>query len=124
MPTTLDADRLKHEWTGMRAKVKERWDKLGDDDLIIHGGNVDQFLNRLHKVTGEDRTTIESYLSELMYGSANPAARRLVESKERLQAKASEAARLVRRKPVESFTAVLGAGFVVGLAIGLVVRRD
>ncbi len=123
MATTLDADRLRHEWKGLRGTVRERWGQLTDDDLIIHGGNVEQFLNRLHKKTGEEPSAIESYLAELLYGSASPAARYAVEARERLQEEAANAARLVRRRPAGTVGSAMLVGLVAGLLVGLVLHR-
>ena len=123
MATTLDADRLRHEWKGIRSAVRQRWGQLTDDDLIIHGGNVDQFLNRLHKKTGAELPAIESYLAELLYGSASPAARYAVEARERLQEETAHAARLVRRRPAGSVGSAVLVGLVVGLVVGLAMRR-
>jgi uncharacterized protein YjbJ (UPF0337 family) len=122
MATTLDADRLKHEWNEIKAKVRERWNTLSDDDLTIHGGNVEQFVNRLHKTTGEDVSAIESYLASLLYGSPAAVARYAVEARELLGEKTARAATIVRRHPSSSFGSALFVGLLVGIAVGLVVR--
>lgn len=122
MATTLDTVRLNREWKGLRGRVRERWGQLTDDDLIIHGGNVEQFLNRLHKVTGEEVPAIETFLAELLYGGSSPAARFAVEARERVQEEAQRTARLVRQRPMGAFASSVGIGLVVGVLVGLALR--
>ena len=123
MATTLDTERLNREWKNIRDRVRQRWGQLSDDDLIIHGGNVEQFVNRLHKVTGEEIAAIEAFLAELLYGDSSPATRYTVEARERLQAEAARAARLVRRRPVGSVASAVCIGLVAGVLVGLALRR-
>jgi ElaB/YqjD/DUF883 family membrane-anchored ribosome-binding protein len=123
MATTMDAGRLKREWKNIRDRVRERWGQLSDDDLIIHGGNVEQFLNRLHKVTGEEIPAIEAFLAELIYGDASPATRYAVEARERLEEGAARATRLVQRRPVGTAASAVCIGLVAGVLVGLALRR-
>ena len=123
MATTLDTERLNCEWKNIRGRVRERWGQLSDDDLIIHGHNVEQFLNRLHKVTGEEIPAIEAFLVELLYGDSSPATRYAVEARERVQAQAARAARLVRRRPMGSVGSAVCIGLVAGVLVGMALRR-
>jgi ElaB/YqjD/DUF883 family membrane-anchored ribosome-binding protein len=121
--TTLDSGRLRREWKDIRDRARERWAQLTDDDLIIHGGNVEQFLNRLHKVTGEEIPAIEAYLAELLYGDSSPATRLAVEARERLEQEAARAARVVRRRPMGAVASAVCIGFVAGALVGLALRN-
>lgn len=123
MPTTMDAGRLIHEWPRIRAQVKEHWGQLSDDDLIIHGGNVEQFLNRLHKVAGVELSEVQSYLSTLLYGGSSHGARVATEARETLRGRVSEAAHHVRSRPASSVGTALIFGVVAGIAFGLALRR-
>ncbi|HEX8203170.1 MAG TPA: hypothetical protein VF590_22025 [Isosphaeraceae bacterium] len=123
MATTLDTQRLNREWKTIRDRVHQRWGQLSDDDLIIHGHNVEQFLNRLHKVTGAPIPEIESFLAELLYGGSAAADRYAVEARERLQEGAAQATRLVRSRPTGSVATAVGLGLIVGVLVGLSLRR-
>jgi uncharacterized protein YjbJ (UPF0337 family) len=62
----IDAQKLQGQWDQIRGKVKEKWGQLTDDELRIHGGNIDQLVGRIEKNTGEGREAIESFLTALM----------------------------------------------------------
>jgi ElaB/YqjD/DUF883 family membrane-anchored ribosome-binding protein len=123
MATTLDTKRLNREWKNIRDRVGERWSQLSADDLIIHGHNVEQFLARLHKVTGVAIPEIEAFLAELLYGGSSAADRYAVEARERLQEGAAQAARTVRRRPMGATASAVGIGLVVGVLVGLALRN-
>ncbi len=125
MPTTLDAERLRHEWNEIRGDVRERWGQLSDDDLIIHGGNVEQFVNRLSKVTGASVEEVEDFLNDLLHGSSQPAAaaRYAAQAKEWMGMHADQAARQVRQAPGISVATAVGLGLLAGVTVGLLIRR-
>src|SRR3954451_12009499 len=61
----INAQELQGQWNKLRGQVKERWGQLTDDDLQIHGGNVDQLVGRIQQRTGETRESIEKFLGNL-----------------------------------------------------------
>src|SRR5437763_16700759 len=61
----INVQELQGQWNTLRGKVKEKWGQLTDDDLQIHGGNVDQLVGRIQQKTGEGREAIERFLGEL-----------------------------------------------------------
>jgi ElaB/YqjD/DUF883 family membrane-anchored ribosome-binding protein len=123
MATTLDTGRLNREWKNIRDRVRERWGQLSDDDLIIHGHNVEQFLKRLHKVTGAAIPEIEAFLAELLYGGSSAKDRYVFEARERLQEETARAARVVRGRPMGAVASAVGIGLVAGVLVGLALRQ-
>src|SRR5437763_11197876 len=61
----INVQELQGQWNTLRGKVKERWGQLTDDDLQIHGGNIDQLVGRIQQKTGEGRESIEKFLGDL-----------------------------------------------------------
>ena len=62
---TINAQELQGQWNTLRGKVKEKWGQLSDDDLQIHGGNIDQLVGRIQQKTGEGRESVERFLNDL-----------------------------------------------------------
>jgi len=61
----INAQELQGQWNSLRGQVKKKWGQLTDDDLQIHGGNIDQLVGKIQQKTGEGREAIETFLSEL-----------------------------------------------------------
>ena len=61
----INAQELQGQWNKLRGQVKEKWGQLTDDDLQIHGGNIDQLVGKIQQKTGEGREAIEKFLTEL-----------------------------------------------------------
>jgi uncharacterized protein YjbJ (UPF0337 family) len=136
----INAQELQGQWTKLRGQVKEKWGQLTDDDLQIHGGNVDQLVGKIQQKTGEGREAIEKYLGELtshgasaisqaagavsnfaasagdrfrdQYGNLSDQARERLDS----------AQDVVRQNPAQSVAAAFGIGLVAGLIVGLALR--
>jgi uncharacterized protein YjbJ (UPF0337 family) len=143
----INAQEVQGKWNKIRGQVKEKWGQLTDDDLAIHGGNVDQLVGRIQQKTGEGREAIEKFLGELTSrGSAGVAqvaetareyaqqagsmvqgaGERMRESygqvAEGARERFDQAQDLVRHNPAESVAVAFGVGLVVGLAFGLALR--
>jgi len=136
----INAQELQGQWTKLRGQVKEKWGQLTDDDLQIHGGNVDQLVGKIQQKTGEGREAIEKFLGELtshgasaisqaagavsnfaatagdrfrdQYGNISDQARERFDS----------AQDVVRSNPTQSVAAAFGVGLVAGLIVGLALR--
>jgi len=136
----INAQELQGQWNKLRGQVKEKWGQLTDDDLQIHGGNVDQLVGKIQQRTGEGREAIEKFLGELtshgasaisqaagavsnfaatagdrfrdQYGNLTDAARDRLDS----------AQDVVRHNPTQSVAAAFGVGLVAGLIVGLALR--
>jgi uncharacterized protein YjbJ (UPF0337 family) len=136
----INAQELQGQWNKLRGQVKERWGQLTDDDLQIHGGNIDQLVGRIQQKTGEGREAIEKFLSDLTSrGSsaiaqaaehvgnyAHQAGDRLREHYSQLSDQARErldmAQDVVRQNPTQTVVAAFGIGLVAGLVVGLAIR--
>jgi uncharacterized protein YjbJ (UPF0337 family) len=136
----INAQELQGQWSKLRGQVKEKWGQLTDDDLQIHGGNVDQLVGKIQQKTGEGREAIEKFLGDLtshgasaisqaagavsnfaatagdrfrdQYGNLTDAARERLDS----------AQDVVRHNPTQSVAAAFGIGLVAGLVVGLALR--
>ena len=136
----INAQELQGQWNKLRGQVKEKWGQLTDDDLQIHGGNIDQLVGKIQQKTGEGREAIEKFLTELTSkgGSAVSQAAEAVgnfahNAGDRFRdqyGQLSEQARerfdatqdLVRHNPAQSVAAAFGVGLVAGLIVGLALR--
>jgi len=136
----INAQELQGQWTKLRGQVKEKWGQLTDDDLQIHGGNVDQLVGKIQQKTGEGRESIEKFLGELTsHGSsaisqaagavsnfASTAGDRFRDQYGNLTDQARErfdsAQDVVRHNPSQSVAAAFGVGLVAGLIVGLALR--
>jgi uncharacterized protein YjbJ (UPF0337 family) len=147
----INAQELQGQWNTIRGRVKEKWGQLTDDDLTIHGGNVDQLVGRIQQKTGEGREAVERFLGDLTSrgGSAVSSAAEAVgqfaqNAGDRLrdqyghfaeQARAqygqfADQARdrydmaqdVVRHNPGQSVAVAFGVGLAVGVIVGLAFR--
>ena len=55
----MNWDRIEGSWDQMKAKVKEKWGKLTDDDIKVIGGKKDRLLGKLQERYGRARDTFE-----------------------------------------------------------------
>jgi len=138
----LNTQEITGQWNQLRGKVKEKWGQLTDDDLRIVGGNVDQLIGRIQQKTGETRSAVEDFLSDLTesagstIGRASEAAREyaqgaaesLREGYEQVSDQAQQglenARELVRSRPAQSMGAVFAAGVLTGVCLGLLLHSD
>jgi len=136
----INVQELQGQWNKLRGQVKERWGQLTDDDLQIHGGNIDQLVGKIQQRTGESRESIEKFLTDLTgRGSAGVAqAAEAVgnyaqQAGERLRDRYGDLADqardrfdsaqdAVRQNPGQSLATAFGVGLVAGLVVGLALR--
>ncbi len=136
----INAQELQGQWNTLRGQVKQKWGQLTDDDLQIHGGNIDQLVGRIQQKTGEGREIVEKYLGELSSKGSSAVAQateavgqfaqhtgdRLREHYGEMSDAARErydmAADVVRHKPGQSVAAAFGIGLVAGVIVGLALR--
>jgi len=136
----INAQELQGQWTKLRGQVKEKWGQLTDDDLQIHGGNVDQLVGKIQQKTGEGREAIEKFLGDLTSHGASAisqaagavssfaatAGDRFRDQYGNLSDQARErfdsAQDVVRHNPTQSVAAAFGIGLVAGLIVGLALR--
>lgn len=136
----INAQELQGQWNKIRGQVKERWGQLTDDDLMIHGGNVDLLVGRIQQKTGEGREAIERFLNDLTSRGASTvssaaeavstyahqAADRFREgygqAAEQARERFEQAEDVVRHRPAQSVAAAFGIGLVMGVVVGLALR--
>jgi len=147
----INAQELQGQWNNLRGQVKQKWGQLTDDDLQIHGGNVDQLVGKIQQRTGEGREAIEKFLGELTsHGAsgvssateavgnyAQQAADRLRDQYGNIAEQARDrygnllsdardraeyAQDVVRHNPGQSVAAAFGVGLAVGVVVGLALR--
>jgi len=147
----INAQELQGQWNNLRGQVKQKWGQLTDDDLQIHGGNIDQLVGKIQQKTGEGREAIEKFLGELtsrgssgvataaeavgnfaqragdrlrdQYGQVAEQARdRYGNLVDVARDRAEYAQDVVRHNPGQSVAAAFGVGLVVGVVVGLALR--
>jgi len=59
--TTLE---IKGDWNITKGKLKEKWAKLTDSDLLYSEGKQDELIGRIQKRTGETREAVEKAVKE------------------------------------------------------------
>lgn len=136
----INSQELQGQWNSLRGRVKEKWGQLTDDDLTIHGGNIDQLVGRIQSRTGEGRESIEKFLTELT-ASGSSAVSQATEAVGRYAQQAGERFRdqygnladqardrydmaqdAVRHNPGQSVAVAFGVGLAAGLVVGLALR--
>jgi uncharacterized protein YjbJ (UPF0337 family) len=136
----INAQALQGQWNSLRGQVKQKWGQLTDDDLQIHGGNIDQLVGKIQQRTGEGREAVERFLNDLTSkgGSAVSQAAEAVgnyaqQTGDRLRehyGQMADQARerydyaqdVVRHNPGQSVAVAFGVGIVAGLVVGLALR--
>jgi len=136
----VNTQELQGSWNKLKGQVKEKWGTLTDDDLTLHGGNVDQVVGKIQQRTGESREAIEGFLNSLTQGGASVvsqaaemasqyAQRAGTQIRDRYQDVAEQvsdgyeqAETMVRRNPTQSVAAAFGVGLALGVMVGLALR--
>ena len=131
---------LEGNWTEIKAKLRQRWGQLTDDDLTQFRGDAGQVVGIIQRKTGEAREAIERYLQEIS-GSAASAIGTAAETvrdyaqhasetvqhtakqaADQVRAGYNEAGRFVRNRPGESLLVCFGVGLITGVVIALSLR--
>jgi uncharacterized protein YjbJ (UPF0337 family) len=55
---------VKGDWNITKGKLKEKWAKLTDSDLLYVEGKQEELLGRIQKRTGETREAVEKAVKE------------------------------------------------------------
>jgi uncharacterized protein YjbJ (UPF0337 family) len=57
--------KIKGSWNEIKGKLKQKYAKLTDDDLMFEEGKDDELLGRLQSRTGEAKETLRNYIEGL-----------------------------------------------------------
>ncbi|MFO0950695.1 MAG: CsbD family protein [Isosphaeraceae bacterium] len=138
----VNTQELQGSWNKLKGQVKEKWGALTDDDLQLHGGNVDQVVGKIQQRTGESREAIEEFLNSLTSRGASAlsqaaemagqyAQRAGSQIRDRYQDVADQvgegyeqAESMVRRNPAQSVATAFGVGLALGVLVGLSLRSS
>jgi uncharacterized protein YjbJ (UPF0337 family) len=148
----VNTQTLQGNWNEMKGKIKSKWGQLTGDDLQSFNGNVDQLVGLIQRKTGEGRAAVEHFLEELTSNGsssisqaaesvreyatqvagetskyatqmANETTKRAGEAAESVRHGVQEAEKMIRQRPAESAAVCFGTGVLVGVLLGLVLRR-
>lgn len=62
--TRMNADTIGPDWNTTRAKLREKYKNLRDEDLQLASGQGEGLVERIQQRTGADRAEVEKYLRE------------------------------------------------------------
>ena len=117
-------------WNQMKGKVKEKWGKLTDDDLVQVGGKHDRLVGLLQQKYGMAKDKVEEQLEnffESSEGWVNEAKEKVSQvydkGREYLQSTsptdmAGDLREVIGRYPVQSVIVGVGIGFLIGQVFG------
>lgn len=132
---------LEGHWNEIKGKLRSKWGQLTNDDVAHFEGDVDRLVGLIQRKTGEARSAIEDYLTELTENGASVmsqaaadvrngirhAAERVQETSQQAVEYArhgyEDAQEMVRTRPTESVLVCFGAGMATGLLLGLLARK-
>ena len=136
----VNTQELQGSWNRLKGQVKEKWGNLTDDDLQIHGGNVDQVIGKIQQKTGETREVVEDFLNNLTTRSASAlsqaaesaghyaprAGHQIVDKYQRVADQVGEAygevEHSIKQNPAPTVAATFGVGLALGVLVGLALR--
>jgi uncharacterized protein YjbJ (UPF0337 family) len=141
-------DVLEGKWHTIRGKLKTKWAKLTDDDLLHVDGGIEQLIGRIQRRTGESREAIEHFIDQAAEQASNAADRvshtvhesldrahqAVHQTLDRAGQTAGEAAqqvadgvrdryqqaeRAIHNRPAQAVLVAFGVGLVSGLGVAL-----
>jgi uncharacterized protein YjbJ (UPF0337 family) len=136
----INAQMLQGQWNEIRGTLKEHWGALTNDDLRKFDGNVDQLVGMIQRKTGETREAVRHFLEEVTKDGSSVVASTAEAVREyasntadalqdtygqvanQFRDRYADVEETVRTNPAESVAVAFGAGVVVGLIVGLVIR--
>ena len=127
-------------WNQVKGKIQEKWGDVTNDDLDRLQGQKDQIIGMIQAKTGAAREEIGKYISSIS-DSASEFSKQAAETAreyrdmtaeraaevagqitDQAQAGYIQAQRVVREKPAESLAVCFGAGVLLGVIGGLILR--
>lgn len=127
---------LTGNWNELKGRVRAKWGQLTDDLLEQSKGNMDALVGTIQRSTGEAKEKIQEYLNAGMeqgsnlYNQASDAVRAGTDQVvagakqvgDTVKAGVDQTNQMIQARPLESMLFTFGAGIVVGLTLGLVLR--
>jgi uncharacterized protein YjbJ (UPF0337 family) len=128
-------------WHEIKGQVKKKWGALTDQDLTEAEGDAERLVGLVQRKTGESRQAIEQFLDEIVAGGASLAqqvtdttrdyARAAGQFAEETYDRVADTVRegyeraekYVERNPTQTVGMAFGAGLLLGVIVGLVLRR-
>jgi len=143
---------LQGNWNEIKGKLRSKWGQLTNDDLQSAHGNIDQLVGLIQRKTGEARSSVEKFLEEATssgasaFSQATDTAREYAQqAMDTVQERSKQAAEtfrkgysqatdsvregyeqaegMIRERPAESAAVCFGVGMLVGVILGLALRR-
>ena len=65
----MNQDRFKGKWNELKGKIKEKWGKLTDNDIMEINGKYEQFLGALQKRYGYEKERAEKEFNSWNWGA-------------------------------------------------------
>jgi uncharacterized protein YjbJ (UPF0337 family) len=63
--TVMNKLMIKGNWNELKGKLKQKYAKISDDDLVYAEGKEDELLGRLQKVTGKTKEELVNEINKL-----------------------------------------------------------
>lgn len=128
---------LQGNWNQIKAKLREKWNQLADEDLGSAQGNVEQLVGRIHQKTGESRQMVERYLEQIlqngesMLGKAQEGIQYTADKIRDAAGQVGEKVRdtyaaaedVVHQRPGQSVLVTFTVGLVAGLGLAMLFRE-
>jgi uncharacterized protein YjbJ (UPF0337 family) len=137
----IDQDMLEGKWHAIRGKLKSKWAKLTDNDLLMIDAGVDQLIGAIQHRTGESREAIEHFLDhaasqvsgaldqagDMAHDAAETANDVMHRAQDRMRERYQQAEQIVHERPAQAMLMAFGLGVVSGLGAALLLtshRRE
>ncbi len=65
----MNALEIKGDWNIIAGRLKQKWAKLTDADVLFSEGKEEELLGRIRKATGETREAIEKVIRDVCSSS-------------------------------------------------------
>ncbi len=62
----MNWDEIKGDWKQVQGKIKAKWAKLTDDDLMQIGGKKDELMGKLQKHYGHTKAEAEKHIDDFI----------------------------------------------------------
>ena len=119
------------DWNDLRSRVKRQWGLLTDGDFNEAGQNIQKLIGIVQLRTGRARDEVEHFLKGAVsdassgLGQAAAAFRDYSsQASEALQRGYESAEEQVKREPMKATLLAIGAGLLIGVALGGLFRRS